>query len=309
MKPLLTEALAQGRVLLSDGAWGTELQRRGLPPGESSERWCLERPEEVAAIARAYAEAGAEIIETNSFGGNRLKLEHYGLADRCAEINEAAARLSREGAGPDRWIAGSIGPTGRLLLMEDTTEEELYAVFAEQAEALARGGADAICVETMSATDEAAIAVRAARERTGGVVICTFTFSPTAQGDYRTMMGVTPEDAVAAALAAGAHISGANCGTGARDMVAIIRRMRAAHPGVPLMAQANAGLPRIVDGRTVFPETPAETAVHASALVEAGAQIVGGCCGTTPDHIRALRAALDELFQIRPPVGISKTAR
>lgn len=295
MTPTFMQAIAKGRVLLSDGAWGTELQRRGLGPGECPERWCLDRPDEVAAIARAYAAAGADLVETNSFGGNRLKLEHYGLAGRCAEINEAAARLSRAGAGPDRWVAGSIGPTGRMLLMEDTTEEELFDVFGQQAAALANGGADAICVETMSATDEAALAVRAARARTACAVICTFTFAPTAQGDYRTMMGVDPESAAAAALEAGAHVVGANCGTGLRDMIGIVRRMRAAHPGVPLMAQANAGLPKTVGGVTVFPETPAEMAAQIPALVAAGATIVGGCCGTAPDHIRALRAALDAI--------------
>ena len=293
MTSTFLEAIAKGRVLLSDGAWGTELQRRGLGPGECPERWCLDRPDEVAAIARAYAEAGADLVETNSFGGNRLKLEHYGLAGRCVEINQTAARLSRAGAGPDRRVAGSIGPTGRMLLMEDTTEEELFDVFGQQAAALEQGGADAILIETMSATDEAAIAVRAARAQTSRSVICTFTFARTVQGDYRTMMGAAPEEAAAAALEAGAQVVGANCGAGIRDMIEIIRRLRAAHPGVPLMAQANAGLPRDVGGVTVFPETPAETAAQIPSLVAAGANIVGGCCGTTPDHIRAIRAALD----------------
>ena len=290
----LKEALRSGSPLVCDGAWGTQLIRLGLPLGECPERWNLENPELVRSVARAYAEAGADIVETNSFGGSRLKLGDRGLAEQTTAINEMAARLSCEGAGPNCWVAGSIGPTGRLLLMEDTTETELAEVFGEQAEALVRGGAQAICVETMSAVDEASIAVRAARTRTDAVVFCTFVFEPTRQGDFRTMMGVTPEQAAEAALQAGADVIGANCGKGSAYMAEVIRRMRAAHPGVPILVQANAGVPQAAsDGTAVFPETPEEMAERVVEWLEAGARLIGGCCGTTPEHIRAIRRAVD----------------
>ncbi|MBN2351151.1 MAG: homocysteine S-methyltransferase family protein [Spirochaetales bacterium] len=291
----ITESVRQGRLLVSDGAWGTFLQEKGLPPGECPERWCLDRPEAVLEVARSYVEAGADMIETNSFGGSRLTLEHYGLADRASEVNEAAARISRNAAGPDRWVIASMGPTGKMLVTGEVTEDELYAAFREQAEALERGGADAICVETMSDAAEAAAAVRAAREHTRLEVICTFTFDLTAKGEFRTMMGLTPAEAATSAAASGAHIIGANCGNGFERMIGVVEEMRAAVPDLPILVHANAGLPRVENGATVFPETPAMMAALVPVLVKAGANVVGGCCGTTPAHIRAIKEAVGNL--------------
>lgn len=291
----ILSAVKSGRVLISDGAWGTFLQKKGLKPGECPELWCIDRRNEVLDVARNYINAGADMIESNSFGGSRFKLEHFGLADRTAEINEAAARISREAAGPDKWVIASIGPTGKMLVTGEVTEEELYAAFKEQAMALAKGGADALCIETMSASDEAALAIRAARENTDCEVICTFTFQKGAKGQYRTMMGLSPAKAVEESVAAGAHIVGPNCGNGMQQMQEIVAEMRGVSATVPILVHANAGLPQTVNGVDVFPESPEEMAARLRAVVGAGANIVGGCCGTTPAHIQALRKAVAKL--------------
>ena len=290
----ILEAVGKGRILISDGAWGTFLQQKGLQPGECPELWCLARPDDVLLVAQSYIDAGADMIETNSFGGSRFKLAHYDLGDRTAEINEAAARISRKAAGGDKWVIASIGPTGKMTAMGDVAEKDLYEAFREQVIALAAGGADAICVETMSAIDEARAAVQAALDHTKLEVICTFTFEKTVKGEYRTMMGVSPAEAAKAMLAAGAHIIGANCGNGIEQMIDIVKEMRAAAPGAPILVHANAGLPQNVNGVNVFPDTPEKMARLAPDLVKAGANIVGGCCGTTPGHIRALRNALEK---------------
>ncbi len=286
----IADATKSGRILISDGAWGTFFHEKGLKPGECPELWCINRPADVMDVARGYIEAGADMIESDSFGGSRCKLEHYGLAERTAEINEAAARISRQAAG-DKWVIASIGPTGKMLMMEDLTEEEMYGVFKEQAGALEKGGADAACIETMSALDEAALAIRAVRENTRLEAICTFTFERTPLGEYHTMMGVKPADAARAAVAAGADIIGTNCGNGIRRMVDIVREMRAACPDTPILVHANAGLPVNLNGVDTFPETPEDMAEQVAALVAAGANIIGGCCGTTPAHIAAIAKA------------------
>ncbi len=291
----ITDAVKRGRILVSDGAWGTFLHQKGLKSGTCPEQWCVDHPEEVGEIASSYLAAGSDMVETNSFGGSALKLDHFGLSDRAAEFNEAAARISSKAAGGDKWVIASIGPTGKMLLTGDVTREELYDGFKEQAVALEKGGADAICIETMSDIDEAVQAIRAARENTDLEVICTFTFERTLQGDYRSMMGISPTEAARAALEAGADIIGTNCGNGFERMIDIVREIRTVSQDVPLLVHANAGLPKNIDGVDVFPDTPEHMASLVPGLVEAGANIIGGCCGTTPEHIRAIKQAVDRL--------------
>ena len=284
----LNAALKNGKVLISDGAWGTLLHSRGLQPGECPELWNVTHRDEVFAVAKSYIDAGADIILTNSFGGSPYKLEHYNLRDRAAELNETAAAISRQAANEDHFVLGSIGPTGVVLMMGQVSEQELYDGFCIQAEALQKGGADAICIETMSAIDEAALAIRAAKESTDLEIVCTFTFEKTMNGEYRTMMGISPIDMVKAVKEAGASIIGTNCGNGFDQMIDIVKEIRTADKTIPLLVHANAGKPEFKDGETVFPETPELMASKVKDLVKSGANIIGGCCGTTPDHIRAL---------------------
>jgi len=281
----------EGRILISDGAWGTMLQQQGFQPGECLERWNMDKREAVLAVAAAYIAAGADMIETNSFGGSRFKLAFYGLDKRVAELNEAAAAISREAAGSDRHVLGSIGPTGKLLLTREVTEADLYEAFREQAVALEKGGADACCIETFTDLAEARCAIRAAKDHTELEIICTFTFDKTPKGEYRTIMGVSPAQMARAVVEAGAKIIGANCGSGMARMVEIVREIRAVDRETPILIHANAGLPVMEGERVTYPETPETTASFFPDLLKAGANIIGGCCGTTPAHIAALVAA------------------
>jgi 5-methyltetrahydrofolate--homocysteine methyltransferase len=291
-KQKITEILKTGKVLISDGAWGTFLYRKGLKAGECPDEWSLTHPDEVEDIARSYILAGSDMVETNSFGANYYKLEHFGLQDRVADINEAAAKASRRAAGDDKYVIASIGPTGKLLLMGDVTEDDLYRCFKEQAVALEKGGADAVCIETMSDVEEAVLAIRAAKENTQLEIIATFTFEKTPQGEFRSMMGLTPVEAVGRAVDAGADIAGTNCGNGMERMIEIVKEIRTAFPDVYILVHANAGLPVNIDGEDIFPETPEKMAILAPQLLAAGANIIGGCCGTTPAHIEAIKNAV-----------------
>ena len=285
---IITDRIKSRGTLVSDGAWGTFIHQKGLKPEQCPESWNLERPGDILEIARSYVKAGADMILTNSFGGSPFKLAPYGLGDKVYEINRAAAEISSTAAGDSVLVLGSVGPTGKMLIVGEVTEEELFNGFSEQIRGLVDGGADAVLIETMSDMDEAIIAVKAARAITDKEVICTFTFSLTPANEYRTMMGISPVESVERILAAGADIIGANCGNGTAGMIDIVKEIRSVNSTIPVLVHANAGLPVLMDGVSVFPESADEMALQMKDLVAAGANIVGGCCGTTPDHIQRI---------------------
>jgi len=287
----LVQMAAQGPVV-TDGAWGTQMQARGLGLGEFPDAWNLTHPDRVGEVARAYVEAGSQIVLTNTFGANRLRLAEAGLTDQVAAINQRGAAISREAAAGCARVAGSIGPTGKLLMLGEVTPEQWSEAFAEQALALAEGGAEALVVETMSDPDEARAAVAAAK-RTGLPVIACMVFDA-GQDKDRTMMGTTPEQVARILTEAGADVIGSNCGQGVAGFVNLCRRLKSATDR-PLWIKANAGLPEMIEGHVVYRTTPEEFADHVPALREAGAAFIGGCCGTTPEFIRAVRAALATL--------------
>lgn len=284
----ISERIKNGEVLVSDGAWGTFLQKMGLEPGECPESWNIKFPEKVLSIAQSYIDAGSDIIETNSFGGTSFKLEHYGLHNQVYEINKAAAEISRKAAGSDKYVMGSIGPTGKMIVMGDVSYDQLYEAFKKQAVGLADGGVDAIVIETMSDLEESKAAIRACCENTNCEVICTMTFEKSPEGEFYTMMGVSPADMVNQVVADGASIIGANCGNGIENMIGIAKEIRKANAEVPLLIHANAGSPIYENGETLFLESPEQMAGFVDKLINAGANIIGGCCGTTPEHIRQI---------------------
>jgi len=290
----LKRRLDAGERLLADGAMGSFLMEHGLRMGDCPEKFNLEKPELLREIARAYADAGADIVQTNTFGGSVLKLASYGLQDRTEEINRAAVAAVREAVGRGIVVSGSCGPCGRMLEpYGDATADQVRESFSRQIQALIEAGIDVLCVETMTDLNEAKLAVQAARALSAKLpIMATMTFDPTPRGFF-TMMGIDVPTAAAGLIEAGADVVGSNCGNGIENMITIAREFRRATDR-PLLIQANAGLPRLDGDRAVYPEDPAFMASKLPDLFAAGVQIVGGCCGTTPDHIRAFRAAIDK---------------
>ncbi len=287
----ILERLRRGDRLISDGATGTYLQEHGLEPGGCPEELNVSRPEVVQAMAREYFEAGSDLVLTNSFGANRFMLAKYGYGDKVREFNRLAAQLARSQAPPGHYVIGSIGPTGEFLEpLGEVSEVVMLDAFAEQAAALEEGGADGVVIETMSALEESLLAVKAAKEHTNLAVMASMTFDPGPRGFF-TMMGVTPQQAVRELLAGGADVAGANCGRGIDVMVQLARQMREATGGC-LLVHSNAGIPTLVSGEIVYPESPEFMAQGFKTLAEIGINIIGGCCGTGPEHIRAGAAAL-----------------
>jgi 5-methyltetrahydrofolate--homocysteine methyltransferase len=275
---------------------GTQLLARGLKSGECGMVWNRERPRDVSAIHQAYRDGGSDLITTNSFGGSRFALERHGLAGRVAELNRAAAQLARAAAGENGWVLGDVGPFGDFLEpMGETSADDLRAAFRDQIAALLEGDADAVLVETMSDPVEAVVGVEAAKACAAHVpVIVTYAFQKAPSGRFRTMMGAEVAEAVQRATAAGAEIVGANCGTDLSldDYVELAKQLVAAAGKTPVIVQPNAGSPRMENGQTMYDTTPEAMAATASRLVAVGVRIVGGCCGTTPDHLAAMSRAV-----------------
>ncbi len=293
-KRRIRDLLKVKKKLVADGAWGTSLQNMGLEPGQPAEYWNLEYPEKVYQVAESFVNAGADIIETNSFGGSRIKLRSYGLDAKTAEINRIAASISSKAAGKNVIVAGSIGPTGKFVMTGDISKEELFDLFSEQAAALEEGGADAAIIETFYDSDEIEAAVTAVKQNSSLEIIASLTWEKNSAGTYRSMMGLTPAQAYQIAIESGADIIGSNCGAGYEQLEELTDEVVKLFPDVPILLNPNAGLPVIESGRVVYGESAESIAGIVERMYERGASIIGGCCGTTPDHIKTIRRVADK---------------
>ena len=287
MKPLLEKLLA-AKPVITDGALGTQIQNLGLEAGACPDEWNLKNPEAIERVARSYVEAGSQVILTNTFGASRLMLERHGLSDKAAAINRAGAEISRRAAAGKAHVFGSMGPCGKMLFTGEVAEDDLLNAFREQAQGLAQGGAEGLVIETMSEIGEAVIALKAARE-TGLPVVVSMVYDSGKNYD-RTMMGTTPAMAAAALEEEGADVVGANCGMGAEFFLPVCTALREATT-LPVWIKPNAGLPEAENGKVVYRTHPVQFVEHACKTVSAGADFIGGCCGTSPDFIRELARA------------------
>ena len=292
MSPTFLELLKHGPVLVADGATGTGLQAAGLPAGTLPEEWNLSRPEVIAALHRAYLDAGARIVLTNTFGGNRIKLARAGRAELAGDTNRRAAEIAVQVAGPyGALVGGDIGPSGELLEpIGNLTYDEAVSAFAEQVRSLEEGGVDCIWIETISDLSEARAAIQGTQQVSSLPIVCTFSFD----SHGHTMMGVKPRQAAEALASLGLAAIGSNCGANLDDTLQAVKAMAAVLPGMPLVAKPNAGLPRLVGNDSVYDTAPEEMARYAALYVREGARIVGGCCGSTPAHITAIAQKVRE---------------
>jgi len=290
----ILQRLKRGEVIVGDGALGTQLMKRGLKHGEPPEIFNLAQPHVLEEIASLYLEAGAEIITTNSFGASSLRLRHFSLDKDAEAINRAAVAAVRKAVGSRAYVSASVGPTARMLKPAgDTEPEEVYSSFRNQISALLSAGADMICIETMTDLKEAELAVKAVRSLDANVpVMATMTFDRNPRGFF-TLMGSSIQKAASALESAGAGIIGSNCGHGIESMIGIAREFRQ-YSRLPIAIQSNAGLPVASQGALQYPETPDYVTGKALELLELGVQIIGGCCGTGPEHIRAIRKAIND---------------
>ncbi len=303
--PGIIERLAAGDVLVSDGATGTYLQARGLEPGGCPEAFNVDQPETIRRMAADYFNAGSDMVLTASFGGSRFMLDKYGYSGQACEFNRLAATHAKSVASPWHFVVGSVGPTGEILQSNGgtTNDDEIYGAFVEQVTGLEEGGADAVVIETMISVEEAILAVRAAKEHTDVVVMSTMMYDKGPRGWF-TMMGDTPASATKRLSDAGADVVGANCGNGSDLMVELAKIIRGTYDG-PMLVHSNAGIPEIRQGQIVYPETPEYMAERFLKLADAGVNIVGGCCGTTPKHIERFADAVHERIPDAYPVGAS----
>jgi len=291
---IVLDTLREKHLLVSDGIYGTILHSIGLKGGDCAEEWNISHPDEVRSIAAAFLQAGSDIVTTNTFGGSALTLKRTGYQDKVAEFNESGVRHSLE-AAPGVIVAASVGPTGEFIEpIGNVTYEQMDEVFSEQIASMLHAGAMAICVETMTSIEEATCAIRAAKKLDASVdVLATMTFDTTPKG-YRTLMGVDPSRAAEALVEAGADVIGSNCGQGIDQMISVAAELRK-YTDKPIAIQPNAGIPALVQGKVVFPSSPEYMASRVRDIVDAGANIIGGCCGVTPKHIKKMKAVVDEL--------------
>jgi 5-methyltetrahydrofolate--homocysteine methyltransferase len=291
----LLELLEARPVVVMDGAMGTRLMTLGLEPGECGDAWNLKRPNAVEEVLRSYAEAGADCVLTNTFGANPIALSRHGLEAQTEAINRAGVELARRAAGEQILVIGGMGPTGGLLEpYGDLPAERIRQAFARQAEVLADAGADAVLCETFESGDEIKLALQGAREACGLPLIASMKFNREPSGRYRTMMGEAPSRLVAVAGECRCTAVGSNCGRGIEELIPLVAELRGL-TDLPLFAEPNAGMPRLVDGDTIYDEGPDAFSRFLPRLHDAGARIIGGCCGTTADHIRAIREFADSL--------------
>ncbi len=291
----LESLLTERSLVVLDGAMGSQLIARGLGAGECADAWNLGRPDDVEGILRGYVEAGADCVLTNTFGASPVALRRHGLEEETERINRAAVEVARRAAGERALVLGDIGPTGAMIEpLGDLSEAGAREGFARQAAALAEAGADAIICETFESAAEIRLGLVGARDACDLPLVASMKFNREPSGRYRTMMGDSPEDLVAAAAECGCTVVGTNCGRGIEEMVALVEVL-AGLTELPLLAEANAGMPQLVGGETVYTEDASVFEVYVPELYRVGARVIGGCCGTTAEHVRVIRRFADSL--------------